>query len=180
MLLIWGSKLYGKVDEVPGMFHVETRFGHLWFIPLIPMGSHLIFQKQGSSFVGMPVGLSMKSVLMAWGRAGCFLSAIVALITTMIMAGEPKAPWWIPAIIAALLAIAAGALSFAKPCRHASYLRALELSEKAGFNDEGKVLLELHFGKMTQDEAAELIQVARREDAAAAAQAPPAHPPLAT
>ena len=39
MIIVWGTKLYGKVDEVPGMFHVATRFFHLWYIPLVPLSS---------------------------------------------------------------------------------------------------------------------------------------------
>jgi hypothetical protein len=39
MIIVWGSRLYGKVDAVPGLFHVATRFGHIWYLPLIPMGS---------------------------------------------------------------------------------------------------------------------------------------------
>ena len=31
MVIIWGTTHAGKVDEVPGMFHVVTQFGHLYY-----------------------------------------------------------------------------------------------------------------------------------------------------
>jgi len=39
MVIVWGSRLYGKVDVVPGFFHVATRFGHVYYLPLIPTQS---------------------------------------------------------------------------------------------------------------------------------------------
>jgi hypothetical protein len=45
MILIWGSGMYGKCDEVPGICHVATQFGHLWYIPLIPTGTYAIIEK---------------------------------------------------------------------------------------------------------------------------------------
>jgi hypothetical protein len=47
VIIIWGSRLYGKTDEVPGLVQVATRFGHFDYLPLIPMGSHLIFEETG-------------------------------------------------------------------------------------------------------------------------------------
>src|SRR5437762_2645960 len=54
MLLVWGSKLYGRVDDVPGMFYVATRFGHLWYLPLIPMGSFVVLERQGKIVSAVP------------------------------------------------------------------------------------------------------------------------------
>lgn len=36
MLAIWGANYIGKVDQVPGLFHVQTRFTHVFFVPLFP------------------------------------------------------------------------------------------------------------------------------------------------
>lgn len=176
MIIIWGSRLYGRADEVPGLFHVATRFGHLWFIPLIPMGSHLVLGRNAGRFVSVPLGLDPKSMLLAWGRTGSLFGGIAAGVAAMIQAGEPRpGPWWIPAIVSVLLLALSAALCFAKPFRYASYRRAVELSEKAGFNDEGKVRLEAIFGNISQQEAAELIEVARQQTTGH----PATHPPLA-
>src|SRR3954468_4659567 len=90
MLIIWGSRLYGKVDEVPGMFHVATKFGHLWYIPLIPIGSHIVLEQSGRSWRGMPVGLSGKSVLAAWLRGGGIAGMIFSAIGIAATASDPR------------------------------------------------------------------------------------------
>ena len=45
MVIVWGTLEAGKVDEVPKLFHVETRFGHVYYLPLIPLGSVAVFEK---------------------------------------------------------------------------------------------------------------------------------------
>src|SRR5262245_61154141 len=90
MIFIWGSRLYGRVDEVPGLFHVATRFGHLWYIPLIPMGSTVIFEKSGNSYRGVPIGLSAKSFLVAWLRAGLIVAAVLLGIFGLSGIGDPR------------------------------------------------------------------------------------------
>jgi hypothetical protein len=37
--------LYGKVDQVPGLFFVATRFFDVQFIPLVPLESFLVFEE---------------------------------------------------------------------------------------------------------------------------------------
>ena len=44
MVYVFGSRLYGKVDNVKGLFHVATKFGHFDYFPLFPMGSW-VYQK---------------------------------------------------------------------------------------------------------------------------------------
>jgi hypothetical protein len=41
-MVIWGENYYGKVDRIPGVCHVRTRFLHFWFFPLVPTRSYLI------------------------------------------------------------------------------------------------------------------------------------------
>ena len=36
MVFVFGSRLYGKVDEVPGIGHVATKFAHFDYMPLVP------------------------------------------------------------------------------------------------------------------------------------------------
>ena len=78
MILIWGKKLYGKVDRSEGQFYVKTEFGHLWYIPLIPTKSWVILEgtEDGEGWRGTPIPMSMKSVLVGWLRAALVLSAI--------------------------------------------------------------------------------------------------------
>jgi len=80
--LIWGTRLYGAVDRIHGVFYVATRFGHLWYIPLIPTQSFLIFHGTESSngFKGVPIPLSAMSVLMGWLRAACVIGGPIAFL----------------------------------------------------------------------------------------------------
>jgi hypothetical protein len=66
-----GSKLAGKVDRVPGLFYVVTRFVHLWSIPLLPEASYLVLATpERGPPRGVRIPLSWKSVLLTWLRVG--------------------------------------------------------------------------------------------------------------
>src|SRR6266540_5163364 len=36
IMIVRGTGLYGKVDEVPKLFHVATLFRQAWFVPIVP------------------------------------------------------------------------------------------------------------------------------------------------
>ncbi|HEV3116010.1 MAG TPA: hypothetical protein VGY58_03080, partial [Gemmataceae bacterium] len=86
MLVIHGTSLYGKVDQVKGLFHVATLFFHLNWIPIIPRASYLILERASAgASQGIPLGMSGKSILFAWGRCalligGCFVAPVFCLI----------------------------------------------------------------------------------------------------
>src|SRR4051812_26691057 len=69
MAIYYGTRLMGKVDEVPGMFHVATTFGHINFVPLVPVQSYIVLSRQGSTFRGVPIRISSKSIFVGYGRA---------------------------------------------------------------------------------------------------------------
>lgn len=83
-----GSGLYGKVDHVPGLFHVATEFFHINWVPLVPLRSHLIVEAGQStpSKTGVRVPLSWKSVLVAWGRLG--LLGVGCLVPILLLLAE--------------------------------------------------------------------------------------------
>jgi hypothetical protein len=187
MIFIYGTRLYGKVDEVPGLCHVATRFFHVWFLPLIPVGSYIVVsQGKGGkgSFNGRGIGLDVKSTLVAWGRFGLLIAGgIFSLMGTGLMA-RPQTMWEGVGLIAAgVLMIAAGVFLWAhrSVCR-ASYPRAVRLAEKLGLSEEGLVLLELAYGRVTEAEAQETLRTLRadaeelRRLQAGAASAPPTAP----
>src|SRR5262245_19176349 len=84
MILIYGSRLYGKTDEVKGLFHVATKFGHLWYLPLFPLGSHLVFERTENGWRGVPLSLQWKSVLLAWARTGMVVFTLVWSVRTFV------------------------------------------------------------------------------------------------
>lgn len=64
MIVLFGTKSYGKVDKIPGVCHVATDFLHLQLVPLIPVGTFAIFSDNHR--VRLP--LSFKSIATAWFR----------------------------------------------------------------------------------------------------------------
>jgi len=73
-----GSREFGKVDHLPGVFYVTTSFLHVNYIPLIPGESRLVVDGTDRSVL---IGLSYKSLLVAWLRTilvigGVFLSFV--------------------------------------------------------------------------------------------------------
>src|SRR5688572_788398 len=68
MVIIWGVRFAGKVDAVPQVGHVATRFFHLYYVPLIPVGTFLVTDERDDAFSGLPLPLSPKSILVGWLR----------------------------------------------------------------------------------------------------------------
>jgi hypothetical protein len=93
MVYVWGSRLYGKVDSVKGLFYVATKFGHFDYFPLIPMGSWVITEQTGSGWRGVPIPVSVKSILMGWFRAASVLGLVIGFFTLMISLNNNGSIW---------------------------------------------------------------------------------------
>ena len=183
MIFIWGSRLYGKSEQVKGVWHVATRFGHLWFLPLFPVsGSFAVLDKdQGAS-----IPISAKSVLVTYLRGwGIPLSVILGVIgVSGIMAQQIAGG---VGFLAAGL-VACGVLiwtympgSWFMRC---SPERAREIGAKIGLNDAEKLLVELAVGAIdhaTFDKALEDLERDLDEMAALTLEraAPPTRPSMA-
>jgi hypothetical protein len=74
-MIVFGQQMYGKVDTVPGLCYVVTRFFHIWFIPLIPLGSYILI---AGTDRGIPISPSVKSILIAWLRAALIAGLAIA------------------------------------------------------------------------------------------------------
>lgn len=137
-MLHFGAGHYGKVDQVPGLFHVKTKFFHVHFLPLIPLGSHLHFEDAEESDA-TPIGWCWKSILIAWLRAllvagGGFL-AIVAL-TGLIVLIEDFRHWKIVLGLVVGACLCFSVLYFSFRWTHARPERALCLARHAGLEPE--------------------------------------------
>jgi hypothetical protein len=162
MFIVWGTLNAGKVDSVPDMFHVTTQFAHLYYIPLIPTGSYLILpeKRPDGEFVGIPIPISFKSIVVGWLRAACVVGAIALCVVTITELNKNR-PWGV-AFAGMLMALGVLFMSYRlKFLTHASYERAVELGKKLGLSDMGELMLEIHYGRMTAEEAD--AELARRE-----------------
>ena len=80
MVFVFGSRLYGKVDNVKGLFYVATKFGHFDYFPLFPAGSWIVTEKTGNGWRGVPIPVSFKSILMGWLRAVAVLAIVLGAV----------------------------------------------------------------------------------------------------
>ena len=78
-MIIYGWRLYGRTDEIPGVGHVATRFVHIWYVPIFPFGSVFVTGEAGGATQGVSVGFSLKSVLAVWTRTAMVLFALGGL-----------------------------------------------------------------------------------------------------
>ena len=84
-MIVYGTRHYGKVDrlglDAKGGPHVATRFAHIYFLPLIPLGSTLVVAESGNGVEGLKLSLSGKSVLFAYLRNwGLLLVGVLGLV----------------------------------------------------------------------------------------------------
>jgi hypothetical protein len=179
MIIIWGTRFYGKVDETPGLFHVATKFGHLWYIPLVPSGSFLVLSQEKNSIRGVKIPLSGKSVLAAWLRGGSVAAAVAFAIVAMVVAGDPRAKGGEGAVYGAMsavcvvMAVLAWRLNW---FRRGSHARAMELARIAKMPEEVSVLIDVRYGRITEAEGQELLRELREARAAGTPAAPPTAP----
>jgi hypothetical protein len=164
MVIIWGTTHAGKVDEVPGMFHVVTQFGHIYYIPLIPTGSYIVLEKNSDGgFRGVSIPISFKSWLVAWLRAGCVVGTIAMTIMTAVLLADmqKKGMAWIAPLLLDVVLITLLVLSYKlKVITQASYERAIDLGRRVGLTDMGMLMIEVAYGRMTAAQAdAELAKL---------------------
>jgi hypothetical protein len=164
MLIIWGSGMYGKVDEVPQFCHVSTRFGHLWYIPMIPMGSYAVLEQSGGEFRGVAIPLSGKSILMAWLRTAIVLGTVATVVTAIASLGEDKVANAIALAVLSVFLIAV--FIFTKKSKmftQASYERAVQLGQHIGVTAEGWLMIEILYGRMNAEQADRALEQMERE-----------------
>lgn len=139
MFIILGQGNYGKIDVAPRVGYVMTRFFHLYYVPLIPLGSYIVVDgsEAGEEFQGVPTRLRWKSVLAAWVRTALVLSVfagvavgIVGLIDQMDAKQLPSAEGlFVPWLLAAMSAVG---YWLTHRSSRAGYDRAMAIGEALG------------------------------------------------
>lgn len=117
-MIVFGMRHYGKVDEIEGLGYVKTRFAHIWFLPLLPLGSMFVTSEEGDGVRGLQIGLSGRSVLAAWSRTWVVLTTlgmlglmgfgVIGLLDTLIEGNGVNEQ----TVSAALMSVGAGGLGF--------------------------------------------------------------------
>lgn len=96
MIVVFGSTLYGRVESVPGVCHVATRFLHFFFVPLFPTGSWLVVHEReraegGAEAIKLPT-MHWGSVGMGWLRFFLLVALFVFVIVAATKIGLER-PW---------------------------------------------------------------------------------------
>lgn len=80
-----GEEFYGQVDRVPHETYVTTKFLHVAFVPLIPLGSYRINDgsEDGDHPTGVRIPLSWKSIAVGYMRGWSGGAAVFACVLVM-------------------------------------------------------------------------------------------------
>jgi hypothetical protein len=150
--IAWGRRLFGRVDRVPGRYHVATLCFHFCYLPLVPLGTFLILSQSMSGmsteFTGIRLPLSLKSWLIAWSRTVLWFLFVLScvLTTTVIFPGKDDRPpppgqkVVIPAISASLGLLLFGPY-FTPGIGRATRARAAKLAAVAAGKPRGEVVV---------------------------------------
>jgi len=146
---VFGTRLFGQVDRVAGLFSVRTKFFHVNFVPLIPLSSYLVFEEKGGS-AGRGIELKKlrwNSVLLAWLRTplwlACGITSMIGLMTAFGFDHDWHAAT--PMLVAGMLTGAAFYASYRLTA--ASFERASELARLVGLPAEFTAAIEQRFGR---------------------------------
>ncbi len=134
MILIWGQRLYGKCERVPGEFYVATKFFHLWYIPLIPLGSWVVIEGSDGEdgWRGTPLALVWKSLAFAYFRLLMVAGFVGGLCATLAINSSNGSflPPLFGAVVSAGLFIASKIFDKADEENTLIYARHLGLAEE--------------------------------------------------
>jgi hypothetical protein len=149
--LIYGDDYFGKVDHVPGLFFVKTRFLHCMWVPLVPRESYLMVD--GEACPPIQIRLRWKSVWVAWLRSFLFVMALW-LVTTgfmvLIARGAESRAIVIAIIVWIISVFFAGLWYFSHRFTRAKIDRALELGKLLGLpQDEIEIRFDPKFQQVT-------------------------------
>ena len=87
-MIVFGTRLFGQTDRVPGLFYVATKFFHVNFFPLCPLSTYLVIEARGLGTRGINIPMSSESLIVAWARA--FAWIVAGTFTVMTVAYAPS------------------------------------------------------------------------------------------
>src|SRR5687768_5286170 len=83
MIIVYGSRFYGRIRQCGSSF-LATKFVHIYFVPLVPIGSHLVLEENGDGgYRGVPAPFSFKSMLAGYLRVWGPLAVILTIALTI-------------------------------------------------------------------------------------------------
>ncbi len=90
MIIFYGIRPYGKTRAC-GASYVVTRFFHIWFLPLVPVGTQLVLEETGgNSYRGIDTSLDFRSVVAGYLRVWGPISVIIAVMMGLGALGDSE------------------------------------------------------------------------------------------
>jgi len=81
LMIIFGTGFYGKIEDYKN-HRIETKFFHVFFVPLFPTSSMYVTSSSFRTRSGLELALHVKSIKAAYGRFFTFLLAAFFLYWT--------------------------------------------------------------------------------------------------
>ncbi len=99
-MIIYGTNFYGKIKTVGGQA-IKTRFFHLFWLPIIPLGSMFVLGEDDDNVLGFEMKPNVLSVLLAYLRrfmgviilGGIIIFFVEDDIEAIYVAAGPVVPW---------------------------------------------------------------------------------------
>ena len=79
MIIVYGTRLFGRADAVEGVGHVCCRFVHIMFVPLVPIETVFVLPDGR----GMKIPFSFKAAASGWLRGGALFTGIACLLAAL-------------------------------------------------------------------------------------------------
>jgi hypothetical protein len=79
MIIVYGTRLFGRADAVEGVGHVCCRFVHVMLVPLVPIET-LFVLPDGR---GMKLPFSFKAAASGWLRGGALITGTGCLVAAL-------------------------------------------------------------------------------------------------
>lgn len=143
-MMFFGMHLYGVVSQIPGMLHVATRFFHVNYFPILPVGSVLVVNASlnGGEELVINFGWSAKSLAFAWLRFFLMFAVILFGVSIIPAFTHPAGPNW----SSAMSRIASAAALFfvwwhSHRWTRATIDEAQRLCDAAGFHEEFRAMV---------------------------------------
>jgi hypothetical protein len=139
--LVCGTRLSGKVDQVPGAFSVQTRFAHLARLPVLPIESWLVLDSgDGQAWRGLKLRrLSFRSVSFAWGRVALAVLGFWAGATAFAATGTQDMVGVAGGCALAVVSLAAFVYSYRFTC--SSYRDAIDLVRRLRLGEQYEMIV---------------------------------------
>lgn len=94
MIIVYGTRLYGRIRAC-GRSFLATQFFHIWYVPLIPVGTRLVLEEMGGQYRALNAPFSFKSMMAAylrvWGPLGVIIALVSGLSTLEEVSDDPLA-----------------------------------------------------------------------------------------